>query len=83
MAYFTALVIFNPLKMIAAIGSYCKLFACMRVFRAFDLVVMEIRGWMLIGWIGVTAGILTSNAEGGGRVDGRVLPLIMGGLLCS
>ena len=42
MAYFTALVTFDLSKMVAAIGSCCKLFACTSVFHAFGLTGMEI-----------------------------------------
>ena len=70
MAYFTAQHTLRLSKMVTAIVSSCKSFVCTMVFHAFGLVHMEIRGGMMIGMIGVIAGILISQA----RLDVRYGP---------
>ena len=61
MAHFTAQHTFGLFKMVMAIGSSRKSFDCAVVFHEFDLVGMEIEGgMMMIGTMGVTAGILIS-----------------------
>ena len=72
MAYFTALVTLVLSEMVAAIGSSYKSFACTRDFHVADLMVIEIGGGMLIGLIGVTVGMLISNAGGASGCGGMM-----------
>ena len=60
MAYFTALHHFGVSKMVATIGSSCKLFTCTMLFHAFDRVGTEIGGWVMMCTMEVTAEILMS-----------------------
>ena len=72
MAYFTALVTLGLSKMVAAIGSSCKLFTCTRDFHLADIMGIAIGGGILNSLMGVTVGMLASNAGETGMLGGSM-----------